>query len=245
VESLIEVRDLRFQFPDGTEALRGIDFRMMRGECVILFGPNGSGKTTFALHLNGLLRGKGDIRICGMPMETKNLAAIRRKVGLVFQDPDEQLFMPTVLEDVAFGLLNQGMPVEQARKAALRELELVGMAHAAARAPYHLSCGEKRRVALAGVLAMQPEILVLDEPTTSLDPPAQRDLVDLLLELPQVKIVTTHDGHFARAIGTRAVFFREGRVAGEGGVEEVLRRFNWESYATAREPGAGGFARRS
>ena len=147
-----------------------------------LFGANGSGKTTFVLHLNGLLRGEGSIEICGLPLADETLEQIRSKVGVVFQDSDEQLFMPTVLEDVAFGPLNLGLSPDDALTRARTVLKRVGMAHALERAPYHLSAGEKKRVAIAGVLAMDPEILVLDEPTTFLDPPARRDLLTLLRE---------------------------------------------------------------
>lgn len=228
MDTLIRVDDLRFHYDDGTAALRGINFHLEAGERVVLFGGNGSGKTTFALHLNGLLRGEGRIEICGLRLEDANLAAIRSKIGMVFQDPEDQLFMPTVLEDVCFGVINQGRAEEEARQIALAALEQVGMKAAAGKAPYHLSSGEKRRVALAGVLAMGPEILVLDEPTTFLDPPGQRQLVEVLRELPQACILVTHNLNFARRLGTRAVFFAQGQVAGEGTVDEIVSRFAWE-----------------
>ena len=224
---IVEVRGLHYHYPDGNEALKGIDFHLDAGESVALLGPNGSGKSTFALHLNGLLTGEGLIRICGAEVTRSSLTAVRRKVGLVFQDSDTQLFMPTVLEDVAFGLLNQGMTPAAARERALIALERVGMAAAPSRAPHHLSAGEKKRVALAGILALEPELLVLDEPTTFLDPPGQRALADLLRNLPQAKILITHDIPFARATCSRAVFFRDGCVASEGPVEEVAARFGW------------------
>lgn len=224
---LIEVQHLKFRYDDGTEALRGVDFRLDAGETVALFGPNGSGKTTFVLHLNGLLTGEGSITVCGLRVEKKNLPAIRRKIGLVFQDPDEQLFMPSVLEDVAFGPLNLGFDPESAVERARHVLRQVGMAEAWEKAPYHLSAGEKRRVALAGVLAMDPEILVLDEPTTYLDPPGQRNLLELLRELPQAKLLVTHDATLAAAFATRAVFFEKGRIVAEGNVEELVRQFQW------------------
>lgn len=224
---LIDIQGLRYRYPDGTAALDGIDFRLHDGETVALFGANGSGKTTFVLHLNGLLSGEGNIRICGQEMNKRNLTSIRRKIGLVFQDSDEQLFMPSVLEDVAFGPMNQGIPAAQAATQARLALELAGIAHAAGKAPYHLSAGEKRRVALAGVLVMNPAILVLDEPTTFLDPPGQRGLVELLKRLPQSKIVVTHDVSFAKTLATRAVFFAGGKIAGEGSVDEIVQRFDW------------------
>jgi cobalt/nickel transport system ATP-binding protein len=227
----IEVHGLRYRYPDGTVALDGVDFQLLPGECVAVFGSNGSGKTTFVLHLNGLLRGEGSVEVCGTRIDSEAgadaLAEVRSRVGVVFQDSDEQLFMPTVLEGVAFGPANLGLSPEEAAARAREALERAGMAGAAGKAPYHLSSGEKRRVALAGVLAMQPEILVLDEPTTSLDPPAQRELARLLRRLPQAKIVVTHDGEFAAAIASRAVFFERGRIAGEGGVREIIERFQW------------------
>ena len=224
---IIDIRGLRYRYPDGTVALDGVDFQLHDGETVALLGANGSGKTTFVLHLNGLIFGEGRIQVCGMVMNNKNLAAIRRKVGLVFQDSDEQLFMPSVLEDVAFGPMNQGIPAAQAALQALDALQLVGMTHASTKAPYHLSAGEKRRVALAGVLVMNPSVLVLDEPTTFLDPPGQRELVALLKRLPQGKIIVTHDVSFAGALATRAVFFTQGKITGEGSVNEIIQRFDW------------------
>jgi cobalt/nickel transport system ATP-binding protein len=228
---IIDVRGLRYRYPDGTQALDGINFALSAGECVALLGANGSGKTTFSLHLNGLLFGEGQVEVCGIrlepSMDSGELAKVRAKVGLVFQDSDEQLFLPTVLEDVAFGPANLGLAADAARDRARAALGEVGMAGMLDKAPYHLSSGEKRRVAIAGVLAMRPEILVLDEPTTSLDPPGQRDLVKLLRSLPQAKVLVTHDMDFARALATRAVFFEKGGVAGEGTVDEVVSRFRW------------------
>jgi cobalt/nickel transport system ATP-binding protein len=231
---VIDVRGLHYSYPDGTHALSGINFRLAAGECVALLGANGSGKTTFSLHLNGLLFGEGTVEVCGIRLEpsmrASDLSTVRSKVGLVFQDSDEQLFLPTVLEDVAFGPANLGLAPEAAQSRALAALNDVGMSAAVQKAPYHLSSGEKRRVAIAGVLAMQPEVLVLDEPTTSLDPPGQRDLVRLLRNLPQAKLIATHDMDFAAALATRAVFFEKGRVGGEGTVEEVVRRFQWSKH---------------
>ena len=224
---LLEVRRLHFRYDDGTRALRGVDFRLERGETVALLGANGSGKTTFVLHLNGLLEGQGEVSVCGLPVNRKNLAAVRRRIGLVFQDSESQLFMPSVLEDVAFGPLNHGLSPAEAAARARTALETVGMAAAAERAPYHLSAGEKKRVAIAGILATDPEILVLDEPTTFLDPPGQQSLAELLTRLPQAKILVTHDIPFARTTCSRAVFFREGTIAAEGTVDELVRRFNW------------------
>lgn len=225
---VLTVRGLHHRYPDGTQALNGVDFDLHEGECVALLGANGSGKTTFVLHLNGLLEtGNGSIEVCGIPVSRTTLDQVRAKIGLVFQDSDEQLFMPTVLEDVAFGPVNLGLSPAAAAARAKDMLERVGMSSALGKAPYHLSAGEKRRVAIAGVLAMEPEILVLDEPTIFLDPPGQRDLASLLAGLPQAKILVTHDVEFARSLATRAVFFEHGRVAGEGTVDEIIRRFDW------------------
>ncbi|MEO8099582.1 MAG: ABC transporter ATP-binding protein [Acidobacteriota bacterium] len=228
---VVDVRGLRYRYADGTQALNGIDFHLDAGECVALFGANGSGKTTFVLHLNGLLEGEGHIEVCGLPLSRATADQIRAKVGLVFQDSDDQLFMPTVLEDVAFGPRNLGLAPPETETRARLALEQVGMTHAIQKAPYHLSAGEKRRVAIAGVLAMQPEILILDEPTTSLDPPAQRDLAELLANLPQAKLLVTHDTQFAEALATRAVFFERGRVAGEGSVDDIIHRFHWQAHS--------------
>ena len=226
-QPLIQVRDLRFRYDDGTPALNGVNFQLFPGETVALLGANGSGKTTFALHLNGLLAGEGSITVCGMPLSKETLTAVRQKIGLVFQDSDNQLFMPTVLEDVAFGPLNLGLDQQEAVARARGALDEVGMTAAAQKAPYHLSAGEKKRVAIAGILAMRPEILILDEPTTFLDPPGQRALTDLLSRLPQAKILVTHDVEFAAAMAQRAVFFEKGTVAGEGSVSEIVERFGW------------------
>jgi cobalt/nickel transport system ATP-binding protein len=225
---LIQVCGLHYSYEDGTAALHGVDFRLDAGESVALLGPNGSGKTTFILHLNGLLSGTGAVEICGMKPDKANLPAIRRKVGVVFQDSDTQLFMPTVLEDVSFGPRTLGLEPEAAAERALAALEAVGIAALANRPPYHLSAGEKKRAAIAGVLAMRPEILVLDEPTTFLDPPAQRSLAALLQRLPQAKLVVTHTVPFAAAVCTRAVFFERGRIVADGPVTEIAARFGWE-----------------
>ncbi len=229
MEALIRVSGLRHRYEDGTQALDSVDFALYPGETVAVFGPNGSGKTTFLLRLVGLLEGEGEMEVCGLPVTRKNYAAIRQKIGILFQDSDDQLFMPTVFDDVAFGPLNLGLDRERVKERVHSCLAMVDMEGAAGKAPYHLSAGEKRRVALAGVLAMQPEILVLDEPVTFLDPPGRAALIEILHRLPQPKLIVTHDIDLARELATRAVFFSKGRLAGSGRVDAIVERFQWES----------------
>ena len=227
-EPLVRVQGLRHRYDDGTEALRGVDFELAPGESVAILGPNGSGKTTFVLHLNGLLRGQGSVEVAGMVLEDRTVARIRKLVGLLFQDPDDQLFLPSVLEDVSFGPVQLGLTPEEARARSEEALRQVGLDSGCwGKPPYHLSAGEKQRAALAGILAMHPQVLVLDEPTTHLDPPARRQLAELLKSLPQGKIIVTHDLSFARSLANRAVFFERGIAAADGPLEEIIRRFEW------------------
>lgn len=224
---IVSVRGLRYTFEDGTEALRGVDFDLEEGQTIALLGPNGSGKTTFALHLNGILRGAGTVVIGGLPVEERNLSQIRRQVGMIFQDSENQLFMPTVLEDVAFGLLASGVSRDVAEARAREVLAETGMLHKENKAPWHLSAGEKKRTAIAGILAMDPKLLVLDEPTTFLDPLGRRELIQLFARLPQAKILITHDTDFARQLAQEAVFFEEGVIAARGPIDEVTAAYGW------------------
>ncbi len=224
---LVDVRDLRYRFVNGVAALNGIHFRLEANRTVALLGPNGSGKTTFAHHLNGILRGSGYVAIGGLEVTDENLAEIRRRVGIVFQDSDSQLFMPTVLEDVAFGPRMRGYLAAEANERAREALHRAGMTALAHRAPWQLSAGEKKRAALAGVLACEPELLVLDEPTTFLDPPGQRDFARLLANLPQAKIIISHDVDFVRRLTDEAVFFWKGTIAARGPLTEIVQRYNW------------------
>jgi cobalt/nickel transport system ATP-binding protein len=228
---LVEVRNLSYSHADGTIALNNLSLEMQDGDNLALLGPNGSGKTTLLLHLNGTLKGSGVVQVTDLDVTKENIPEIRRRVGLVFQNADEQLFMPTVLEDVMFGPLNLGWSVGQAEDRARHALQEVGISgELLRRPPFHLSAGEKRRVALAGVLAMEPQLLLLDEPTTSLDPPGQRALLDLLRSLPQPKIIATHDTYFAGALSRRAVFLERGELVADGEIADVVRRFNWNPY---------------
>ncbi len=220
---LIRIQGLTFRYGDDAPALVNINLTIAAGEKVAVVGPNGSGKTTLLLHLNGLLQGEGRVEIGGLPVAKPHLPAIRALVGLLFQDPDDQLFSPTVYEDVAFGPLQQGLSPEEARQRACAALEQVGLRHLAKRAPYRLSVGEKKRAALATVLAMQPQILALDEPTANLDPRARRQLIALLQELPQTMLVATHDMRLVARDFPRTVVMDAGQIVADAPTAEVLR----------------------
>ena len=229
---LIEVRDLRFRYDDGTPALNGVNFRLEEGETVALLGPNGSGKTTFVLHLNGLLSGEGSVEVCGLPVNRANMPAIRRKIGMVFQDSESQLFMPTVLEDVAFGPLNRGLRPRGGHGARPgRARRRWAWQRPRPRAPYHLSAGEKKRVAIAGILAIDPEILVLDEPTTFLDPPGQRaGRAAGQLTAGQDPGDTRHSLR-AGAVQPRGLLPERRRSRRKAPVEEMAQRYGWDFQA--------------
>lgn len=222
----IEIAGLSYRYHDGTDALRGITFQVAAGECVALLGPNGSGKSTLLLHLNGILPEKtsadGAVKIGGKAISQKNLAAIRRDVGLVFQDPDDQLFCPTVQEDVAFGPQQLGLAEAEVAARVEKSLAQVGLAGFGRRATHHLSHGEKRRACLAGVLACEPAILILDEPTSDLDPRGRREFKALLRQIPATKLIATHDLELAVELCPRAIILDRGEIVADGATVKLL-----------------------
>jgi len=220
---LVEVRNLHFAYPDGTEALKGVSFRITHGESVALVGANGAGKSTLLLHLNGYLTPThGEVRIGETPLVRETVANVRRAVGMVFQDPDDQLFMPSVCDDVAFGPLNAGLPADEVECRVVSALEQVGMAHLRDRPPYKLSAGEKRAVAIATVLAMSPDVLVMDEPSSHLDPRGRRRLIELLKTFKHTKIIATHDLELVVELCSHVIVLDDGRVVAEGQTAELL-----------------------
>ena len=219
----VELRDVTFSYPDGHRALDGLSLRIAAGERVAVLGPNGAGKSTLCLHLNGILTPqRGSVAIGGLPVERAHLPEIRRRVGLVFQDPDDQLFMPTVAADVAFGPANLGLSRAEVDRRVAAALERVGMTAVADRPPHHLSFGQRKRVAAATVLAMDPDVLVLDEPSSNLDPRARREFGELLRGLPQTQLLVTHDLPYALSLCDRAVVLDAGRVVADGPIRDVL-----------------------
>jgi len=220
---VLDIRGLAFAYPDGHQALYGVDLHVHRGERVALLGPNGAGKTTLVLHLNGILAaGAGSVSVSGLPVTKEHIPEIRRRVGIVFQDPDDQLFMGTVRQDVAFGPANLGLTGAALEARVQAALEQVGMAAYADRPPHHLSFGQRRRVAVATVLAMEPEILVLDEPSSNLDPASRRELADILRSLDVTVLMVTHDLPYALELCPRSVVLSDGHVVADGATYDVL-----------------------
>lgn len=220
---IVEVKDLSYAYPDGTAALANINFRIIHGESVGIVGANGAGKSTLLLHLTGcLFPGRGSVHIGDYPLTRQSLAQIRGRVGMIFQDPDDQLFMPTVFDDVAFGPLNQGIPSSEIETLVERALETVGALHLKQRPPYKLSGGEKRRVAIATVLAMSPDILIMDEPSTGLDPRARRQLIELLKTFTHTKIIATHDLDLVLDLCERTIILNGGLVAADGPTRTIF-----------------------
>lgn len=220
---VIELSALKHAYPDGHLALDGVDLHIHPGERVALLGPNGAGKTTLVLHLNGILTpASGHVAVSGLPVTREHLREVRRQVGIVFQDPDDQLFMTTVAQDVAFGPRNLGLSSAEVDERVADALDAVGMSEVAERAPHHLSFGQKRRVAVATVLAMRPEILVLDEPSSNLDPASRRELADIVEGLDITVLMVTHDLPYALQLCERSVVLSHGRVVGDGPTRQVL-----------------------
>lgn len=220
---MLDLDNLYYTYPDGTEALRGISLRIAAGEKVALVGPNGAGKSTLLLHLNGVLRCRtGVICVGGRPVADETIRQVRAQVGMVFQDPDDQLFSPTVFDDVAFGPLHMGLDEQDVRARVTQALDQVGMAGFERRMPHHMSLGQRKRVAIATVLSMSPSLLALDEPSAGLDPRARRGLIDLLRSLPQAMIVSTHDMRMVAEVFPRTVVLAQGQIAFDGPSATIL-----------------------
>jgi len=239
-EPVVEVKDLEYSYPDGTHALRGVSLKVFKGESVAILGPNGAGKSTLLLHLNGLLTpSAGNVIILGKAIEKRNLKFIRSKVGLVFQNPDDQLFQSALWDEVAFGPLNLGLSKNSVIRRVNAAIKTVGLSGLEKKAPHHLSLGEKRRAAIATVLAMDPEILVLDEPTANLDPRGTSSTIELLQKLNvdgKTIILAAHDVSIAPLIADRCFILSGGRISSEGRVDEILSNTSILSKANLSSP---------
>jgi len=222
-EPVLDVVDLAYAYPDGHQALYGVNLAIERGERVALLGPNGAGKTTLVLHLNGIIEAvQGSVDVTGIRVGKDTVAEVRRRVGLVFQDPDDQLFMPSVADDVAFGPANNGVKGAELEARVHHALEQVGMAEFARRPPHHLSFGQRRRVAVATVLAMEPEILVLDEPSSNLDPASRSELATIFEGLDITVLMVTHDLPYALELCPRSVVLSDGVIVADGSTRDLL-----------------------
>jgi cobalt/nickel transport system ATP-binding protein len=234
---IVEVKDLKHIYPDGTVALNDLSFTIHHGESVAIIGANGAGKSTLLLHLNGyLVPTGGEIRIGGFPLTKETMPEIRRTVGMVFQDPDDQLFMPTVYEDVAFGPCNLGLPDREVRQRVNEALEKVGAGYLAKKPPYHLSGGEKKRVAIATVLSMSPDILVMDEPTNGLDPFSRRQLIGLLKDFEHTRIFTSHDLDMVLELCERTIVLHQGVVKADGPTRAIFGDENLLAQCRLEKP---------
>jgi len=219
---VIEINNLCYRYPDKTEALSGVSLEVYEEESIGVIGPNGAGKTTLLLHLNGILRGQGSIKVCGIEIQDKNLPLVRSKVGLVFQDPDNQLFMPTVFDDVAFGPISMDVTKEEIYPLVQKALNEVDMFKAKDKLAHHLSFGEKKRVSIATVLSMNPEILAMDEPTGNLDSKHRRMFINFIRNFTLTKIVATHDLDLVLEVCERVIILDKGVIVAQGGAKEVL-----------------------
>ncbi len=234
---LVEVKDLKYHYPDGTAALQGVSFLLTHGEAVAIIGANGAGKSTLLLHLNGCLMPQaGEVRIGGLPLNKNTLSHVRRTVGMVFQDPDDQLFMPIVYDDVAFGPLNLGLPPAEVDQLVKDSLARVGASHLQDRPPYRLSGGEKRAVAIASVLAMSPDILVMDEPSAALDPKTRRQLIELLKTFKHTRIIATHDLDLVLDLCSRTIILKDGQVAADGPTLDILQNEELLASSSLEKP---------
>lgn len=218
----VMLKNLSFSYPDGSPALRDINLSIQDGEKVALIGPNGAGKSTLLLHLNGILRGSGAVEIDGTTLSDRTVREIRRKVGMIFQDPNDQLFCPTVADDVAYGPMHFGLPREDLHEIVQDALKEVGMEHLARRAAHHLSLGERRRVTIAAVLACRPDILAMDEPAATLDPKRRRWLIDFINRSSKTAIIATHDLDLALRTCGRVVLMNAGKIAADGEIRTIL-----------------------
>ena len=223
-DNYLNINNLSFEYPDGHEALKNINLNLSNGERLGVLGPNGAGKTTLILHLNGILGElKGNIQLNQVSYTEDNISKIRKSVGLVFQDPDDQLFMPTVLEDVMFGPKNFGFSEEQVKANSMKALEQVKMLEFIDKPPHHLSFGQKRKIAIASVLASEPELLVLDEPSSNLDPASRRELIDILKNLKVSIILVTHDLPMALEICNRSIILNNGQITADADTYKILK----------------------
>lgn len=224
MNKVIDIKNLKYKYSDERQALKGLDLAISKGESVGIIGANGAGKSTLLLNIMGILfPSEGEILVKDTPLTKKNLPKIREAIGMVFQNPDDQLFMTTVYEDVAFGPRNYKVSEEEVDTRVKKALEIVGISHLMDRPPYKLSGGEKGRAAIATVLAMEPEILIMDEPTAALDPKSRRKLINLLKDLSYTKIITTHDLDMVLDLCERTIVLRDGKVVADGKTEEILR----------------------
>ncbi len=234
---LVEARDVVFAYPDGQAALNGVSFTIHHGESVAIVGGNGAGKSTLLLHLNGVLTPiRGQVCIGDIPITRENLAEVRHTVGTIFQEADDQLFMPTVFDDVAFGLSHQGLVAADIETRVMQALATVGAAHLRDRPPYRLSGGEKRAVAIAGVLVMQPSILVMDEPSSGLDPAARRRLIKLLTGFDHTRIIATHDLDLVLELCSRVLVMHRGVIEADGTPDEIFANTELLEYCQLEPP---------
>jgi len=222
MEELLRIDNLSYTYPDGQQALKDINLTVYKGDSLALEGANGAGKSTLILHFNGIIRSDGNVRFMGEPIDEKNLKRVRSRVGLIFQNPDDQLFSPTVFDDVAFGPINMGYDETEVRESVANALKLVGMSGFEKRSPHHLSIGEKKRIAIATVLAMSPDLLVIDEPSSSLDPKGKWDFIDFLKHLSWTKIIVSHDLELVESLCSRMVIMEKGCIVADGLTADML-----------------------